>query len=226
MADQLSKDAAAKERIIKHLNADHQRSLSYYLQHYNSLSSWEASKPVLTDITFDVLTFRLSSGNTSTIPLYPPLTSWSDARVRTVEMDRISREALDISSIRITEYEPPKSVFHITMFALCLFTFVIFTTRQWIVDGTWFYDTALPWFPGGPKWFLGISKAIALPVLGIHLVEAYMLDRTRLRKYGVERGSGLWWKWIFSSFIEGFPSFHRIDATVKRKEREVEKAKH
>lgn len=226
MADQASKEAEAKDRIIKHLNADHQRSLSYYLQHYNSLSSWEASAPTLTDVTFNALTFRLSSGNTSTIPLYPPMTSWSEARIRTVEMDRTSRDALGVSSIQITEYEPPTSIIHVTIFALCALTFVIFTTQQWIVPGTFVYDTLLPWFPGGPKWFLGISKTIALPVLGIHLFEAYLLDTKRLWKYGVERGSGLWWKWIGSCFIEGFACFQRIDATVKRKEKEAEKAKH
>jgi hypothetical protein len=226
MADQATKDTAAKAAIIKHLNADHQRSLSYYLQHYNSLSSWEASSPTLTDITFDALTFRTSSGNMSTIPLYPPMTSWSEARMRTVEMDREARAALGISSIRITEYERPKSALHITIFSLCVLTFVIFTTRQWIVEGMWVYDNVLPWFPGGPEWFLWIAKMIALPVLAIHLSEAYTLDKTRLRRHGVERGSALWWKWISSCFIEGFGCFARIDDTVKRKELEALKSEH
>jgi len=226
MADSMSKDAAAKARIISHLNADHQQSLSYFLQHYNSLSSWEASRPVITDITFDYLTFRLSGGGTSTIPLYPPMTSWSEARIRTVEMDRDSRAALDISHTKITEYEPPSSPLHIAIFVSCVFTFVMFATNQWITPGTWFYDTALPWFPGGPKVFLGLVRTIALPVVGIHALEAYMLDQKKLRKYGVERGSGLWWKWIGSCFIEGFACFQRIDAMVRTKEKEAEKMKH
>lgn len=50
------------------------------------------------------------------------------------------------------------------------------------------YDNLLQWWPGGPEWFLWIAKVIALPVLGIHLYEAYLLDTTRLWKYGVERG--------------------------------------
>lgn len=226
MADQASKDAAAKDRIVQHLNKDHQRSLSYYLQHYNSLSAWEASSPVLTDITFFHLVFRLSSGDRSTIPLYPPLTSWSEARIRTVEMDRDARAALGISSIQLASYLPPKSLFHRAIFGLCAMTFVIFTTKQWIVPGTFVYDKILPWFPGGADWFLWISNGIALPVLGIHVFEAYNLDKTRLRKYGVERGSAVWWKWIASCFIEGFACFQRIDGEVKRKEVEAEKVKH
>lgn len=94
------------------------------------------------------------------------------------------------------------------------------------MEGTWFYDRILPFFPGGPKWFLGITRAIALPVLGIHLFEAYSLDKTRLRKYGVEIGSAVWWKWICSCFIEGFGCFQRVDAMAKQKEKEAAKVNH
>jgi hypothetical protein len=226
MAVQASKDAAAKDRIIKHLNADHQKSLSYYLQHYKELSARAASKPLARDITFEALTIESVDGKSHTIPFNPPMKSWSEARMRTVEMDREARAALDISPISITAYEPPKSPAHLTVFGLCVFTFVVFVIRNRIVEGTWFYDNVLPWYPGGPKWFLWIAKVIALPVLGIHLGEAYWLDRSRLRKHGVERGTALWYKWIASCFIEGMGCFQRIDATVKRKTLEAEKAKH
>lgn len=88
------------------------------------------------------------------------------------------------------------------------------------------YDKILPWWPGGPEWFLWISKMIALPVLLLHIAEAIMVDRTRLWKYGVQRGSKLWWKWMASTLIEGFGAFARIDATVKRKEVEAGNKKH
>ena len=226
MADQASKDAVAKERIIKHLNNDHQKSLSYYLQHYKKLSSSVAYKPLVTDITFDALTIKTRGGESYPIPFNPPMKSWADARQRTVDMDGEARSALDISPIAITAYEPPLSPVHLTVFGLCIFTFVIFVTRNKIVPGTWFYDNVLPWYPGGPKWFLWIARVIALPVLGIHMGETYWLDRTRLRRHGVERGTALWYKWVASCFIEGMGCFQRIDATVKRKTLEAEKAKH
>ena len=226
MADQAAKDAVAKGRIIKHLNADHQQSLSYYLQHYKKLSASAASKPLIGDITFDALTIESADGRSHVIPFNPPMKSWSEARQRTVDMDREARAALEISHIRITEYEPPASIAHLTVFGLCLFTFGIFVTRSRIVPGTLFYDKVLPWWPGGPEWFLWISRVIALPVLCIHLGEAYWLDKSRLRKHGVERGTALWYKWISSCFIEGFGCFQRSDATVKRKTLEAEKAKH
>jgi hypothetical protein len=222
MTDQ---DRQRKDRIIQHLNKDHQESLSLYLQHYKKLSASAASNPLVLDISLDALTIK-SCGKSYSIPFKPTMKSWAEARERTVEMDRESRAGLGLSSIKITEYEPPKSPLHLTVFGLCLFTFVIFVTRKSIVEGTWFYDNVLPWFPGGPAWFLWISKVIALPVLGIHMGEAYLLDRSRLRKHGVQRGTALWYQWIASCFIEGVGSFQRIDATVKRKTLEAEKAKH
>jgi hypothetical protein len=227
MADQASNDAAAKARIIQHMNANHQRSLSYYLQHFNQLSARAAtSKPLLRDMTFSSLTIQSTDGKLHIVPLNPPLKSWAEARARVVEMDREARAALGISSIAITAYEPPRSPFHVAVFGLCVLTFVVFGARKWIVEGTWVYDAVLPWFPGGPRWFLGIARAIALPVVGIHLGVAYWLDKSRLRKHGIERGMALWYKWIGSCFIEGVGCFHRIDAMVKRKTLEAEKARH
>ena len=94
------------------------------------------------------------------------------------------------------------------------------------MPGTFVYDKLLPWYPGGPKVFLFLAKNIALPVLAIHATEAYMLDKTRLRKYGVPRGSGLWWAWMASCFVEGFGCFQRIDAEIKKKTVEKEDEKH
>lgn len=220
------KDAAAKERIIKHMNADHQASLSYYLEHFKKLSSHEARSPLLEDVSFESMTLRTTNGKIHSIPFDPPMKSWADARQRTVNMDREARDALDISDVRVTEYKRPRSPFHVFVFTACLFTLIIFGTRSKIVPGTWFYDEVLPWFPGGGKRFVWIVDRIGLPVLGIHLTEIYLLNKTRLRKYGVERGSLLWWKWIASCFIEGYGCFQRIDDMVLLKKKAAEKGNH
>ncbi|TVY34028.1 hypothetical protein LOCC1_G008649 [Lachnellula occidentalis] len=152
--------------------------------------------------------------------------TYAEARQKSVDMDRESRAALDISSIRLTSYQRPRSAMHIFIFGLCGMAITFFATRQWIVPGTWFYENALPWFPGGPEWFHWACKVLFAPTLAIHVFEATMLDRTRLRKYGVERGSGLWFKWIGSALVEGFGTFQRIDTMVKKEELEAEKAAH
>jgi putative heme iron utilization protein len=104
MADQTSKDAAMKERIIKHMNNDHADSLSLYLQHYNKLSASSARGARMTDISLSAMTFQTTDGKTHTIPLNPPMTSFADARTRSVDMDREARSALDISRIKLTSY--------------------------------------------------------------------------------------------------------------------------
>ena len=226
MADTTSRDEAAKARILKHLNADHQLSLSYYLRHYGGLSSRAAHAPSLTDITFSSMTFRTRDGKTLTIPIDPPMKAWSDARTRTVEMDKEARAALDISDIRITEYESPQGFIQNAIVFGVLLAYTVFSTMHNYVPGTVIYDKVLPWFPGGPEFFIWLVKRIAIPTVVIHLVESYWLDRSRLRKHGVDRGSELWWKWIGSCFIEGRGSFVRIDERVKIKKAEAEKAKH
>ncbi|CZR67972.1 related to integral membrane protein [Phialocephala subalpina] len=226
MADPISKDEAAKARIIKHMNADHADSLSLYLQHYCHLSARSTRNAQISSISLAHMSLQTTDGKAYSIPFSPPMTSWAEARTRTVDMDREARTALDVSNIKITSYEPPRKPFHIFVFGICLFTFGVFAMRNRIVPGTWFYDVPLKYWPGGPEWFVWIAKTIALPVVVIHLGEAYLMDRTRLRKHGVERGTALWWKWVVSCFIEGYGCHQRIDAAVRRKTKEAEAAKH
>lgn len=226
MADLTTTNAPATNHIITHLNNDHQEYISLYLRHYNKLSARAASKPLVTGISLDALTIQSADGRPHTIPFTPPMKSWAEARERTVAMDREARAALGLSTIKITEYEPPTSLLHRTIFGLCIFTWVIFLMRTRIVEGTWFHDRVLPWFPGGPERFLWIVNTIALPVLVLHVSEAVWLDVSRLGKHGVERGTALWYKWVVSCFVEGRACFQRIDAMVKRKALEAEKAKH
>ncbi|RDW75793.1 hypothetical protein BP5796_06614 [Coleophoma crateriformis] len=224
MAD--PKAEAAKARIISHMNADHQTSLSYYLRHYAQLSASQARKPSMLDISMDSMTLQTAAGEKHTIAINPPMASWADARLRAVDMDKEAREALGIDSIRITAYEPPTTPIHIFVFTACALTAILFILSSKIVPGTTFYDSVLPYFPGGPKVFVWLVKRLAFPVLLIHIAETYFLDKTRLTRYGVERGSALWWQWVASCFIEGFGCFQRIDWEVARKRKEAEGKAH
>lgn len=95
------------------------------------------------------------------------------------------------------------------------------------MPGTVVYDRVLGWFPfGGAEGYMRIARIAGPLTLAIHIGETFMLDRLRLRKHGVERGTALWWKWVGSCIVEGFGCFQRIDATVLRKKLEAEKAKH
>jgi len=227
MGDQASKDAATKQRIIKHMNGDHADSLSLYLQHYCNLSARSTRGAVMTDISLSAMTFITTDGKTHTIPFSPPMASYADARTRSVDMDREARSALDISSIRITSYLPPRNPIHVFTFGICTVMWVAFATKHKLVPGNWLYDNLLCYWPvGGVQGYLWFLRAIFFPVLAIHIGEAWWLDRTRLRKHGVERGSLLWWKFVGSNFIEGYGCYLRIDKEVERKKKEAEKAQH
>ncbi|KAI9642838.1 hypothetical protein NHQ30_008572 [Ciborinia camelliae] len=216
MASSSEKDAAIKARILKHMNADHASSLSLYLRSYCHLSPSEASNPTLLDMSLSSLTISSKSGKSHTIPLEPPMASYADARPRLVAMDGECRTALNISPYTITRYEPPKTFFHQFVFGMCFMTMVIFATKSYIVPDTFFYDNVLPFFPGGAEMFLWISDKVAIPTIMIHVVEVIYMDRSRLAKYNIKRGSSMWWKWMASCMIEGYGSFARIDAMIKQ----------
>lgn len=216
-------DAAAKARIIAHMNRDHATSLSYFLQHFCQLSASQASSPTLVDISLSSLSLSSRDGKIHSIALDPPMTSFADARARTVELDQTARAALDISPYTVTTYVPPSSPVHVTVFGLCALTAVVFATRSYIVPGTLVYDQILHYFPGGPEMFLWLVKKVQPTTLAIHFIEIFLLDRTRLRKYGVRRGSGVWFAWMSSCLIEGYGCFQRVDALVGKQKRAAEK---
>jgi hypothetical protein len=220
-----SQDAAAKERIIKHMNVDHQDSLTYYLQHYGKLSHRSARCAVLADISLSAMTLQTVDGKKHKIPFSPPMKSWSDARTRTVEMDRVARAALDISPIQVTEFVGP-SGFWLLVPAMFLLTQVVSWNTEKIIPGTWIYDDLLKYFPGGPEMFKTVGSRAALPAILVHIVETWYLDTSRLRKYGVECGSTLWFKWTGACMLEGFGAFQRIDAIVDQKTLEADQVKH
>lgn len=216
-------DEAAKARIIKHMNADHAESLSYYLQHFSNVYSGAAEGATITSISLSSMTLKTTEGPEYTIPFNPPLKSWAEARERTVQMDKEARKALGISSIRITEYDPPRKPAQIILFGVLASTWAAILLQRFVVPGTWFYDVALSVYPGGPEMFKWMVQKTTIPFVAIHCVESFVLDWTKLSKHGVARGTALWWKWIASCMVEGFACFQRINETIAKKEKVAEK---
>lgn len=72
-------------------------------------------------------------------------------------------------------------------------------------------------FPQGPVGFIWLVEALFLPVLAIHVAEAWWMDRSRLAPAGVARGSGVWLLWVGNAFLEGVPAYRRWDRVVKAK---------
>lgn len=243
MADQASKDAAAKARIIKHMNADHQKELVHYvgclnrkeeqlidstlkLRYYAQLSPSAARSPKLEDISLKSMTISTLASGTHTIPIEPPMDSYADARLRAVSMDEKARAALGISSIQIKRFVKPTTANFVVM-GLCVYTFTSFFLQSIgvIAPGTKAWQLIDSIFPGGAERYTWLQRTIGLPVIAIHAAEAAYMSH-RLKKHGVEIGSGLWWQWVLDNFFEGFGAHDRFGKEVKRLKVEQENKKH
>ncbi|PBP22039.1 hypothetical protein BUE80_DR007150 [Diplocarpon rosae] len=175
-------DDAARARILHHMNADHADSLSLYLQHFCHLSPAAARGGTLVALSLAAMHLRTADGRTHTIPFHPPLTTWADARARSVAMDREARAGRGRAALRITAYEPPRTLGHIAVFVTCLGALAALATHCGIGPGTGVGDGLRRWPPGGPERGVWLARTIGWPLLAIHLCEAWNLDRTRLRR--------------------------------------------
>ena len=206
-------DAAARARIINHMNADHAPELSRYLQHFAKVPPSRASGAVMTDISLSSMTLKDAKAETHVVPFEPAMKSFAEARTRAVSMDAAAREGLGLADVSISSYTPPRG-FALFVFCAVAFYFACFFSLPWQVPGSpqrAIWDAV---FPGGAAAQEWVVRAIFVPVLGIHFVEILVLERTGVAWYGVRWGSGVWWAWVGSCFFEGYPAFQRFDGMV------------
>jgi hypothetical protein len=219
MSDSESKAAAAKQRIITHMNADHADSLSHYLRHHCSLSGPAASSPHLLDISLTSMTIRAASGTSHTIPLSPPLSSWSEARQRLVVMDADARKALGIPPVRplVEKWTPPRAPGHLVVLALVSVYAVGEMARRagFVVPGSAAWEILQKTFPGGVGRWTWLQQKIFLPLVVIHAIETVVMVY-RLKRANVPATSGVWWMWIASTAAEGVGSHQRFGALSRR----------
>ncbi|KAI6086609.1 hypothetical protein F4821DRAFT_126622 [Hypoxylon rubiginosum] len=213
-----------KTRIIGHMNKDHAKELEQYLRAFNGLSSSAARGAQLTEMTLDAMTIKSASG-THTVAITPPLGSAADARVRLVDMSQRAQEQLGLSDIQISVFTRPEGGGIISALGVSLY-FACAATLALVQPGTpaWgMLDAAFPYGATAYKWLV---KAIFLPVLIIHVTEAWWIARTRLTKHGIEAGSTLWFLWVANTFVEGYPAMMRFDGLVEMEKQKKESAKH
>ena len=224
MADQ-DKNAAAKQRIITHMNADHQDSLIRYLEFYAHLSVFAARNAKLKDITFDYMSIASSNNNVHKVPIKPPMTSWAEARPRAVAMDAEAVKGLGRSSVTVKRYKGPRGWMTAVM-VICALTMLAFVRRGNFVPGSLLYDGLLISVPGFAKFCWMVQPLIFFVVLTAHAAEAVHMERSRLRKHTVRMFSRTWWMWMVSNFVEGWGAFVRFDEVAREEEEKREKAKH
>ncbi|KAI9760757.1 MAG: hypothetical protein M4579_001495 [Chaenotheca gracillima] len=221
---QAGSDAAAQERIIKHMNADHKESLRRYLEFYCKIPSSIARNAQLAEFTLDHMIIT-STGTRNIIPFDPPLSGWSEARPRVVKMDQAAIVGLGRSDITVKEYAPLRIVD--IMVVIGVLTGVTLTARRaTLYPGTFIYDNILHHLPGLVAFLRNWRSQIFYSIVGIHIAEAFYFERSRLVKYNVPRLSRLWWTWLVSNLFEGFGAFRRFDALVRKEQKAKDQAKH
>ncbi|KAI8623549.1 hypothetical protein F5Y19DRAFT_458223 [Xylariaceae sp. FL1651] len=216
-----------KARIISHMNKDHAAELKQYLRAFNGLSSSAAAGAQLTDLTLDSLAIKSASG-AHTVRVSPPMKSLADARVRLVDMAQRAQAQLGLSDIRITQFVGPRGA-GIASFAGVGFYLVSAAALGLglLHPGTAAWALLDRFFPyQGATGFVWLVRAIFVPVVAIHVTEAWWMARSRLVKHGVEVGSTLWLMWVLLTFIEGYPAMVRFDGLVEEERRKKDSAKH
>ncbi|KAK4179446.1 hypothetical protein QBC36DRAFT_375925 [Triangularia setosa] len=227
MADEDLIPVSQKVRTIAHMNNDHRLDLQHILQHYNNLNDYEARDPEMVDINLQFMTVKTPhTGRTHYVKFEPELSNWSERRVKLVDMTHKARASLGLEVLEegsheqekvvVKEYMPPRPLDWIIFLAVLFYYFnFFFAVKLGVLDGREHILDAF-WPFGGHEGWMWLTKTIFWPVIGIHLAEAAWLERSRLSKYGVERGGWVWLLWMGSCFIEGGMSFQRFDICVEK----------
>lgn len=218
-------EAAVKQRIITHMNNDHQDSLVRYLEHFCRLSSFSARNARLSDITFDHLVISTYAGSAHIVPIHPSMTSWSDARPRVVAMDAEAVAGLNRSNITVKKYALPTGLMWLH---LCLVFVImsIFPRKENFQPGSLVYDNLFVYTPGFARFCLQMRPLTLFLMATFHPGESVYMHLSRLRKHTVPTCSVLWWKWVLSTFVEGYPAFLRFNGIVREEEWKKANAKH
>ncbi|KAI9856784.1 MAG: hypothetical protein M1824_005255 [Vezdaea acicularis] len=207
--------AAAKARVIAHMNADHKESLAFFCQYYSNLPSHSVALAQIEDMDLDHMII-VTNTSRNLIRIDPPMKSWAEARARMVKMDEEAIAGLGLSKIIINQYVPPKG-FHLVVFILCVMTFILMSTRRNFLPGSIIYEIFLRGNRRIAKFLCRIQPFVLYPMLALHASEAIYLDQTRLKRHRVRRLTKRWCMWMASSFIEGIGAKQRFDKLVKKK---------
>lgn len=220
------------------MNKDHTDDMSAILQHYSRLSAADADGAEMLDLDLNSMTIRSASGP-HTVPFNPPMDNWDDRRAKLVAMTSEARKALGLdntdeaaaTTATATEQTSPSappsapryvapqgtdwiSIAGVSFYFMC----------AGLVYGGLVTPESPAWraleavcFPRGPVAFIWLVEVLLLPMLAIHVAEAWWMDRSRLAPGGVPRGSRVWLLWVGNAFFEGISAYKRWDRTVKAK---------
>ncbi|KAL8833273.1 MAG: hypothetical protein Q9170_004376 [Blastenia crenularia] len=223
--EQSAQDEAAKQRIIKHMNSDHQDSLVRYLEYFCQVSSFSARNAKLDSVALDSLSISTSKSKAYLVPIQPAMETWSEARTRFADLDAQAVAGLKRSNITVKSYARPTGFMAIVFISCCL-TYLSFSRRANFQPRSLLYDIFLHRAARFADFCYKVQPLVIYPMVVGHLIEAIWMARSRLRKHSVPTFSWLWWTWFLSTFIEGKGAFIRIDRIVEEERVKKASAKH
>ncbi|RPA91820.1 hypothetical protein L873DRAFT_1831314 [Choiromyces venosus 120613-1] len=227
MAEKTTDDEALKARIITHMNQDHRKSLSHYLQHYSKLPAAIADTAELVDISLSRITLSMRSPPTDTetrttyLPIRPsPMQALSESRERLVYMANECLTGLGLSPHVVKAYAPPGIVGVAVMIGV-LTGLWSFSSKRNLEEGSFVRMYLLQNYHPLADFLMRVHVFGFIAIILAHIAECLHLQKTRLRKHQVETYSKVWWLWTVNCALEGFGVFGRFDKEVE----EVIKAK-
>ncbi|KAH6613435.1 hypothetical protein F5144DRAFT_616378 [Chaetomium tenue] len=209
--------------ILQHYGAVPPIPPSYYSTTTDGKDDEAAQKnPLMTDIDLHSLTLQLPGRDgLHRVVFEPPLGGWGERRGRLVEMTRVAREALgvvvsgeegghgegkgDVNGVVVDEYMAPRVPYDLAIFVAVLGYYLCYALvwRGWFAEGSVAARVVEGVrFPGGVGGFTWLVEAIFVPVVALHVFETWLLERTKLQKFGVRRGSAVWWMWVVEPVLE------------------------
>lgn len=219
-------DPSTKERIINHMNKDHQLALADYLVVYakKAVSTFRPSSVQISDINTEIIKLRFeeSNGTIKTIelewnkvdePENVVVESASDIKPKLVSMAKHAARKQGYSHLKVK-----KAVFEFSGMSYFMYGFAaVFTAtlvKPDLIRGI-LTTVGLGENPLLSKWLFVERniKAIYCTIYGIHLMEALLVMRPMTRRYRMSTETAL--KWAGMNYIEGFLAILRLKKVVK-----------
>jgi hypothetical protein len=149
-----------------------------------------------------------------------------EARERLVQLDKDALQVLGRSDITITKFVPPYvKIPHLLNFVQCFLCYVLLPRKENFRPGSLLYETVLYQIPAFAEFVARICWIVLVVMIPIHLVEATLMAR-KLARHGSTFLDTVWWQWVGTSFVEGFPSFWRLNEVIAEKQQEKDAKKH
>lgn len=222
-----------KDRIILHMNKDHQLALLDYVVAYNDERPEEVLELSvrIKDVSVEDITIAYTKQN-GTMKKFTlgwdkasedenvPVLSLLDLRGKLVSMAKYAAAKQGFSHRRVDKVTPPSLPIEIFMYVFAGAVFVTCYDKTLIRRSVERFDGLTKVLASSPKSlasaytvFEEYAKTIAIATYGIHLVEIFSKTLPLVKKFRMLTASQL--AWAFMNFIEGFLVFKRLDKATE-----------